>query len=270
MSDYVVMIQDGERIYGRINESKGNGGFLVFFHYEMKEEDHKPGLYKINDLDIKETEGKKFGFIKGQLIEAETIIAEELTIEDKAALASVGYIDSLYSYNEGGTFISVRDPNVLDNVSYMAFKLNGKIQFTRKLKYIDKALTFNMHLSELDKNLNGLALASSRRALSYPVKEKDMLLNEESLMRANLESIIWRKIITGVDKSDFCIAMYNCRFGERFNHELYQEILNYNAETNKEIRDNIAAILGNNSKNDMIKVFKILSFYGLHRLDSLK
>lgn len=254
---YVLMIKEGDRIYGRVPEEAGTSGFIVFFHKDMKEA--KEGLYKIHSLDIKENEERKFGFIKGELVEPQDFDVDKLTPEQLYYLSSVGFIYDLYKYN-GKPVICIKNPNHLDNIYKLAFLVDGKFVFINKLKYHDNKLEYVKDIYDYEKQLFKLGLSTKFRAFSHPVENNVRPLTES--MKQNMDKLIWRRIYRTSKGEEYAIALYRTSLLP-FNEQLYNDILEYNNQVNEIIRCNSNEFI----KDEQIrnKVLKLLSFYGLNK-----
>lgn len=257
---YVMLCEEEGKIMGRMLDSRGgNGGFIVFPHFNI--ENPKPGLLKIKNLIVKRNNTTKYGFVDGEYIIPDEIKLENLSNKHLYQLASMGFIEDLCSIH-GYDYIDLKDPYVLDNKFYMALMVKGDFIFINKVNHLKKHSKHIKNLSHIERYLTALCLSTSMRATSYNISKKDMALSEDSIMIKNLDKIIWRKIV-GVDNTDYCIALYRCKTDERFNMELYQDILNYNKETKEVIEENLVDILGEEHSDKKSNIMRSLHKYGM-------
>lgn len=261
-NDYVIMIQEGDKVYGRLlDEQGGNNGFIVFPHKDII--NPGPGLFKIEDLQTVYTNkdtNTKFGFVKGHYIIPDRIDVKTLTQSQKHQLLSRGIIK--YEGNFGDdNFIALKVDLPGDNIYYLAFMIEGRFEFLNKLSYLNEYTLFNSKLCHINKSILSEMFITKNRMLSL----KGMCykpIRDSKLLSKNKDKYVLRELFNDKRYKDLHIALYVCSHDKEFDVEVYDAIKEYNLKIANTILTDLEKI--ESVEFDVDKVYNILRFYNLH------
>lgn len=260
MNNYIILEKQKDKVYGRISHTaETKGGIVVFPHYKNKDAVDE-GFFKVDSISIKEKDDKKVGFISGTNIYPDKEIdIDNLSVENLHDLLSYGVIKNLLSYN-GYQCIMVKEPTIIDSVTYLAFMVDGEFVFIKNLKYINSNLKFIKSLFNLQRNIHKKGLSNQYIASSTNPTLKNMSEETKNIIESNMENIIWRQISHDPNHPKYCILLYNCIKDKPFNNRLYSEIIKYNNSINELLRK--SNILENYNEEGVKTLYKALSRYG--------
>lgn len=259
---YVLMIQEGEKVYGRmLDEHGGSNGFVVFPHRDIF--NPGPGLFRITDLKLIYTDKEantKFGFVDGHYVIPDNINTNSLSLEQKHSLVSRGIIKYKGSFGNDD-FIAMKSEIPGENIYYLAFMINGKFEFINKLKYLNEYTLFNNSLNKLNAKVASELFITKNRMLSFkgmcrrPIGDSKILLD-------NKDKYVLRQLFNDRRYKELHVALYLCEPHEEFNLEVYEAIKEYN----NKVADTVMSEMHNidSDEHDVDKIYSILRFYNLN------